>query len=120
MKKFTCPCFVRITDKDKRLELAKWCVSLGYREIWVGHSNYVSVCENTVAFERLDSDYNCGDSVKLFKALAAMNDTDDYMQWLIRPDINEFWLCKDKDMSIGFGTAYRKATKEEIINYFKK
>lgn len=53
-------------------------------------------------------------------ALAAMNDTNDYMQWFT--DGRDWRLCPDivvTKMAIPSYALYSKATAEEIIEHFK-
>ena len=65
---------------------------------------------------------DCGDNIELFKALAAMNDENDREQWFT--DGYHFELCPTNkaDMvawHMMYRTKPRKATAEEIVQYFK-
>lgn len=73
---------------------------------------------------------DCGSDIELFKALAAMNDENDYMQYFVfaaqdqRPD--EFFLCANQKCPkwvlptcLSLGLSPRKATAEEIVEHFK-
>lgn len=65
---------------------------------------------------------DCGENTELFKALAAMNDENDREQWFT--DGYHFELCPTNkaDMvawHMMYRTKPRKATAEEIVEYFK-
>lgn len=129
MKKFTCPCFVRIENTKRQKELINWMFSIGYHGVAGGIEDDSTVCNTVSMIER----YDCGTNISLFKALAAMNDTDDIAQWFIVTCLyddgtkeDRMFRCTDAPFSpykehIGCGVLdFRKATKEEIINHFKK
>lgn len=70
---------------------------------------------------------DCGENIELFKALAAMNDENDYMQWYVNEITDRWSLCIGMDhveddpiISKWEGLARHKATAEEIIKHFKK
>lgn len=79
---------------------------------------------------------NCIGNPQLFKAVSAMRDDSDYMQWYktdfenkLIPDVKEMYLCKSRefrgitvkykgeDFVIG-SAGFHKATKDEIIKRF--
>lgn len=140
--KFTTPCFVRVEDAEERKSLAKFLADL---------DRYVSpsVTENddekdwVIVAEPDDDDdgigyvglrakhpkspefIDCGDNIKLFKALAAMNEND-YMQWFVNENTGRWSCCcgidhveDDPVISKWDGCARHKATVFEIINHFK-
>lgn len=84
--KFKTPCFVRVEDAEKRDELIDWCAMIGYdthpwsfrmhREVcyvfadgdFAGRSGEYAIGSLTA------NAIDCGSNIRLFKALAAMND----------------------------------------------
>lgn len=79
--------------------------------------------------------YDCGENVELFKALAAMNDENDRDQWFTNGEdwalsmYNDFDGCMTTAAECEAGNVgcytyceecgFRKATAEEIVEYFK-
>ena len=148
-KKFTIPCFIRVTDKNKQYVTDK-LKSMGYNEFVYGtlidrHCIVANHCISgqfsCIEVSRLpkseaDLCNDCGTNTSLFLALAAMNDTDDYMQWFVRCGTgigDSYYLCKAKRFrnirvfrhksKMGgeyHNGIYRKATKDELIKYFQK
>lgn len=132
---FTTPCFVRVENPEKRKELIEWPEGIGYKFLMRGlESNvlYVDVTSGCLlcAFESpvtqsemVSKGYiDCGENTELFKALAAMNDENDREQWFT--DGYHFELCPTNkaDMvawHMMYRTKPRKATAEEIVEYFK-
>lgn len=137
--KFTTPCFVRVEDAEKRTELLKWMFDVGY----AGRYRIDPSCPIVVAgLEKDCADVacagategltvfgliDCGDNIELFKALVAMNDENDYMQWYVNEITDRWSLCIGMDhveddpiISKWEGLARHKATAEEIIKHFKK
>lgn len=132
---FTTPCFVRVENPEKRKELIEWLEGIGYKFLMRGlESNvlYVDVTSGCLlcAFESpvtqsemVSKGYiDCGDNIELFKALAAMNDENDREQWFT--DGYHFELCPTNkaDMvawHMMYRTKPRKATAEDIVEYFK-
>ena len=132
---FTTPCFVRVENPEKRKELIEWLEGIGYKFLMRGlESNvlYVDVTSGCLlcAFESpvtqsemVSKGYiDCRKNIELFKALAAMNDENDREQWFT--DGYHFELCPTNkaDMvawHMMYRTKPRKATAEEIVEYFK-
>lgn len=132
---FTAPCFVRVENPEKRKELIEWLEGIGYKFLMRGiESNvlYVDVTSGCLlcAFESpvtqsemVSKGYiDCGENTELFKALAAMNDENDREQWFT--DGYHFELCPTNkaDMvawHMMYRTKPRKATAEDIVEYFK-
>ena len=132
---FTTPCFVRVENPEKRKELIEWLEGIGYKFLmWGLESNvlYVDVTSGCLlcAFESpvtqsemVSKGYiDCGENIELFKALAAMNDENDLEQWFT--DGYHFELCPTNKADMVawymmYGTKPRKATAEEIVEYFK-
>lgn len=129
MKRFTTfPCFVRVEVAEERKRLIKWLEMIGRAsEVYDECDKYVYALDcvdysqtYTTYPDPLPGYIDCGHDVELFKALAAMNDEDDYMQWFT--DGRDWRLCPDivvTKMVIPSYSLYRKATAEEIIEHFK-
>ena len=100
--------------------------------MWIGF-------EGNSTVRKFEKDfYNCGSNIELFKALAAMNDENDWEQWFVK-DCGCYglgWvLCRTERIYNHFGDEfdcigranwawedfrkYRRATTEEIIEHFK-
>ena len=62
--------------------------------------------------------YDCGENVELFKALAAMNDENDIEQIFIS-ERGLYIRCLRNNANIDWLGKLRKATFEEIVEYFK-
>ena len=129
---FTTPCFIRKNTPELRKKLEE----LGYTyngrdtESWGASALY---CFDGKYYEvypakpsRYHSIIDCGTNEELFLALAALRDDTDKNQWVI-DEANECfgwedsWMICDKDdmNERAVYTHYRKATVEEIIEYFK-
>lgn len=62
---------------------------------------------------------DCGENTELFKALAAMNDENDREQWFVEEG-RMFKCTSDKINGYSYHwMTTRKATAEEIVEYFK-
>lgn len=65
---------------------------------------------------------NCIGNTQLFKAVSAMRDDSDYMQWFYNQYYNEWSICEQENMFDYFNLDWcahaRKATKDEIIKRF--
>lgn len=141
---FTTPCFVRVENPEKRKELIEWLEGIGYKFLmWGLESNvlYVDVTSGCLlcAFESpvtqsemVSKGYiDCGENTELFKALAAMNEWNDRKQWYAYTEyptnegkngVRKFVFNEparfDSFVDVPSGY-YRKATAEEIVEYFK-
>lgn len=139
---FTTPAFVRVENPAERQELIEWLKIIGYttteyrkRDFYVIATSVTITGEPMCPYARtypknaaMPSLYtDCGESVPLFKALAAMNDSNDREQWFIDrvggddeydPKGDYGWyLCKDAKLRCAVD-CYSKATAEEIIEHF--
>lgn len=85
-----------------------WSLS-GFCEIW-----------------EIERNFHCGTNEKLFLALAALNDTNDFMQWFIS-EKGDWFLCSYKKFDSNFAEQligskkleWHKATIEELKGHFK-
>lgn len=155
--KFTTPCFVRVEDAEKRKELTEWLEGIRYYVCsccLFGGCNTLhcrgidrlkivyevhGICdydeETRYSIDQFKAEnvakghpaIDCGENIELFKALAAMNDENDYMQWYVNEITDRWSLCIGMDhveddpiISKWEGLARHKATAEEIIKHFKK
>lgn len=130
---FTTSCFVRVKDPEKRKKLTEWLESIDY-EYSFGHrqdgdivqSLYISGQYAQYSQEWCASGIDCGDNIELFKALAAMNDENDYQQWFFNGwssweycpynKIHDKVIAREMISSVFF----HKATAAEIVEHFKK
>ena len=135
--KFTTPCFVRVEDAEKRKELAVWLSSIGRyvspavtssddHKDWVivtepydpDLDGYVGIWAKT---PKSPAFIDCGENIELFKALAAMNDENDNEQYFVTELAgSSYCLHKNRNTNLDYSLVCRKATAEEIIEYFKK
>lgn len=131
--KFTTPCFVCVKYADQREKLITWLEHIGYDcstarvdVEYYGKTELVFVVANDgncrIQHNRPMAihEYDCGSSIELFKALAAMNYNNDYMQWFT--DGRDWRLCPDvvvTKMVIPSYALYNKATAEEVVEHFK-
>lgn len=141
--KFITPCFVRVKDAEKREELLQWMFDIGYAGRYRIDKTYSIIVagleedcvdvapDNTIeeltAYELI----NCGENIALFKALAAMNKNNWDEQYVIDnagniglcnviPDASGIQCRSVTMMGLSFNIDnYRKATAEEIVEYFK-
>lgn len=124
---FTTPCFVRVDDAMERKKLIQWLKRIGYNHFpFIFESPFIATdsCGMIwVTDANRGGAYDAGTSVELFKALTAMNDENDYMQFFIhRKHRYEFLLCNTNRLfdCVACSQDYRKATADEIIEVFKK
>ena len=129
---FTTPCFVRVENPEKRKELIEWLEGIGYRLEYLRNDGVIVLTsENRVyvygeaLYRVIKVDYDtidCGENTELFKALAAMNDENDREQWFTDGYHLELCPTNKADMvawHMMYRTKPRKATAEEIVEYFK-
>lgn len=130
---FTTPCFVRVENPEKRKELIKWLKGIGYRILFSArHSlieselRYISahkqgyvMADSPLSCDEWIESIDCGENIELFKALAAMNDENDREQWFVEEG-RMFKCTSDKINGYSYHwPTTRKATAEEIVEYFK-
>lgn len=146
---FTTPCFVRVENPEKRKELIEWLKGIGYRILFSArHSlieselRYISAHKQgyVMADSRLSCDewiesIDCGENTELFNALAAMTDGPECTEQYLMPTANLYILKRGKIKQLaakgellhndvivkcgGVFSSLRKATAEEIVEYFK-
>ena len=123
---FTTPCFVRVENPEKRKELIEWLEGIGYTHFPFIHDSCLIATDSDgriwLTDANRDGAYDCQTDTYLFKALAAMNYENDREQWFT--DGYHFALCPTNkaDMvawHMMYRTKPRKATAEEIVEYFK-
>lgn len=131
---FTTPCFVRVEDAAERKKLIEWLEGIGYEYVQPPKEDRLGrkvICESLYAGLAHDeqifasADYiDAGTSVELFRALAAMNDENDREQWFVVDDgFEEEMVCSKSEVDYDYILScydHRKATAEEIVEYFKK
>lgn len=125
---FTTPCFVRVENPEKRKELIKWLKGIGYTHFPFIHDSCLIATDSDgriwLTDANRDGAYDCQTNTDLFKALAAMNDENDREQWFIveHTGSDEEMVFADSENALAYiqsGDGYRKATAEEIVEYFK-
>ena len=142
---FTQPAFVRVQNPTERKELIEWLKSIGYENYFgpeyppFPSDILYETPSGRYAPARVGPDteyYDCGTSIPLFMALAAMNDSNDREQWFT--DGHDWAIyrsypppecLKHTGNTEGFEFfgipsnhdlyRYRRATAAEIIEYFK-
>lgn len=130
MKNFTVNCHINTKTEEKAIEIAKKCLEIGRgkeHDEDIGCSSLANgvFCygNKTIYFNKwvLEGSYNCGDNEELFLALAALNDSDDYMQHFYAVEDGVPRLCKSKHFEEEFAMAelYHKMSAKELIDYFK-
>lgn len=145
---FLTPAFVRVNNPEKRKELTKWLQGIGYYvcscSLFDGwntlHCNRIERLKTSyevhgipdydrdtgynIGWFKVDNtnednpSYDCGENVELFKALAAMNDENDIEQIFIS-ERGLYIRCLRNNANIDWLGKLRKATFEEIVEYFK-
>jgi len=131
---FTTPCFVRVEDPAERKKLIEWLEEIGYEYVQptkeevlgnkvICESSYCGTAHDEQTFSTAEY-IDAGTSVELFRALAAMNDENDREQWFVVDNrfVKEMVCAKNKVDYYYILSCYdhRKATAEEIVEYFKK
>ena len=141
---FTTLCFVRVENPEKRKELIEWLCDIGrpHRKVvplnvfpfivaYDGWHDNVSIESLNIYQEKMPGLIDCGANIDLFKALAAMNNENDREQWYSYTEyptnegkngVRKFVFNEparfDSFVDVPSGY-YRKATAEEIVEYFK-
>ena len=131
---FTTPCFIRKNTPELREKLEK----LGYKYSTTGgiKSNNIVVSLGCIfdiyPIDTIKRGFNncidCGENEDLFLALSALRDDNDYMQWFVL-DESQQWV--NIDMWINVGDIFivmtehnqsdwkcHKASVKELIEYF--
>lgn len=122
---FTTPCFIRKSTYKLMYRLNE----LGYRLF--GCELNEDLCIFTEPEYRLYSveffsniphpdetdSIDCGTNEELFLALAALRNDTDKFQWFISPE--GIWAYNENNDSISVSPKWRKATVNELIEYFK-
>ncbi len=114
--KFTQPAFVRVENPAERKELKKWLMAIGYqcKNLTIERLAPIVVCSSAgyaYSASSVDGKYDAGKNVELFKALAAMNDSNDREQWFVE-DIH-------KPCGIGGQTVGLEPTRKVGEKWFK-
>ena len=141
---FTTPCFVRVEDPEEREKLIEWLEGTGYifndcfigardcavskylKQFYViaGDPHISRMCKALDSKPEYGNYIDAGTSVDLFRALAAMNDENDREQWFVVDDgFEEEMVCSKSEVDYDYILScydHRKATAEEIVEYFKK
>lgn len=131
---FITPCFVRVEDPAEREKLIEWLEGIGYTHLpFMSDSDKIATDSNGMIWltdANRGGAYDCGTSVDLFRALAAMNDDNNVEQWFfVQKDVVDLYgtiikhkgeLFFNKSYKTVSPVYYRKATADEIVEYFKK
>ena len=133
---FTTPCFVRVENPEKRNNLREWAKNIGYNFVDVAgiesdysdpqpyievfpHSFRSTTPQGNSFYVASRKAIDCGENIELFKALAAMNEWNDRKQWFVEEG-RMFKCTSDKINNYCYHwLTTRKATAEEIVEYFK-
>lgn len=137
MKTFTQTTFVRVEDPVQRKELSEWLEAIGYEFGYGAYDDsypivisYAHINQYLYSEEGPDRDVSidCGTNIEMFKALAALRDDSDYLQWFVcqkdKGDNKSFVQCTvDNITKWYYMRSYyicRKATPAEIVEHFKE
>lgn len=125
-------------------EMREWLEEIGIKPKFIAEVHYSDDClvvkngcyvemPNRLVELYETSSIDCRNNPDLFKAITAIRDDSDYMQWFKRLCTGELYLCraknfdrirnfrhKSKDGWEYHNGLYRKATLEELIEHFKK
>lgn len=134
---FTTPCFIRKNTPELRCKLEE----LGYERLMCDESKdcliYTKVTDKGAFYvgtfyineRHPQCPFDCGDNENLFLAIAALRDDSDYLQWFT--DGTHWEVCPSVVADLAAWKRYYqrsgekyiepwKATKDELINHFKK
>lgn len=133
---------VLVENERQQIELGNWMINIGRRVLFrkdgpcflvaeanQGQAQWINL-EGQQTREVFARDFiDCGTNIELFKALAAMNDENDYMQWFVigKGDVRDWFARCDyhsiknhPDYTTFVLMGYSKATAKEIIEHFNK
>lgn len=136
---FTTPCFIESSTKVR-----DWLSELGYEQFNMTNGRYIFTSRNSwlsdgkpwfsdsnfIQDECSTPEYvDCRGNFELFKALTALRNDSDYLQWFT--DGTHWEVCPSVVADLAAWKRYYqrsgdkyiepwKATKEELINHFKK
>lgn len=136
---FTTPCFVRVENPEKRKELIEWLEGIGYTHFPFIHDSCLIATDSDgriwLTDANRDGAYDCQTDTDLFKALAAMMDGPESTEQYLMATANLYILKRGKVKQLaakgellhndvivkcgGVFSSLRKATAEEIVEYFK-
>lgn len=140
---FIQDCFIKVHTP----ELREYLKDLGYKVLNFKNAPYLVRDDGYDGQEEFQDSYeiksysdqiDCGENIELFKAIAALRNDSDYMQWFVT-DADQAWvnqgmyapkgsfeLCLTKDRYNGQDERLssrvipaHKATVEELIEHFK-
>lgn len=124
---FLYNCSVTVKEPEKRKQLIKWLKSIGRFYCYIYDS-----CDKVVANKYNCLVYFCENDIELFKSISSINDENDLNQWfVVKKDIHDYYnsdeiVYKKGDMFFNDckqnklpRNKFRKATAEEIMEYFK-
>lgn len=133
-------CFIRTYSDEllKKLELMGYKINCRLSDGTSKDDVYIDCCEGSVYSlssnisekRLLYNSFDCGTNEQLFLALAAMRDDNDYMQWFVHDEPQQ-WVNIDRWVNVGdmfivmtehnqCDWKCHKASVDELINYFKK
>lgn len=122
----TTPIIYKPANEQDMEEFIRHLVDCGYKnddEFLTGNENRIMTFPYSVRFQHIKNPptkiigcVGCGDNLELAKALSALDDETDYMQWMIGVD-GEWQLWK-RMLCVYEGIICVKATKEELIERF--
>lgn len=127
---FTTPILFTPKNEVQRREFVKWIDMLGYRLFQSVKNGWgetlrtnvdMAICSvHTEVSSMFKLRIDCGSNLELAKALAALRDDYDYMQWFISEWDKEWYLYNnDNSTFIDSQSDMRKATPRELIERFK-
>lgn len=128
--------FIHSAFIENSKEAREWLESIGYdMRLCDNYNEYTCAGIDGVAFTT-DSNYpsfrlfikekaiSCLGNFNLFKAISAMREDSDYMQWFYNQYYNEWSICEQRNMFDYFNLDWcihaRKVSLDELINHFKK
>ena len=135
---FTTPCFVRVEDAAERERTIAWLKSIGWRFRGLASEEKKYIVANaphqTVSTWSLDGGdvekfkeggyIFCDSNLVLFCELSAMNDESNMYQWFVVGSecAKDKMVYVNSDETLAYvesGDRFRKATADEIVEYFK-